>query len=532
MDQSYPLEQGTVIEQRYVIVRKIGTGGMGSVYEAFDNRLQGSKRAVKVFHPSAHAALDGSIETGLLLQLDHPTLPIIYDYYGASDSHPTMMVMSYIAGKSLLQLLQQKYIFSFEQLLQISMQLVSALIYLHEQPIPIIHRDLKPSNVILSEQGQIKLIDFGISRYYKQGLQEDTVLLGTCGFAAPEQFNKEAQTDLRADIYGLGALLYCLWEGEAYNQARKGARAMPLQLHRNGAPQGFVELLNRMLEIDAAHRCSSMREVEARLLLLRSPIKQIEQDYLLHTNVIPCYTIAICSLYGGAGSTLFSIALAELLARRGISAAAAEFHNGPAEWDKLLPAAKLYSDLKHCGYHAKKGIGMPIHYYVKNEQQKLEHNQSLPLTEELHRQLQVLHFAKEHSRLFIIDLSDRDPDEVWHYWLQQADRIFVLADPYMSKWTQCKVDLYEEMNQKRGGGKISWVANKRERFKYEELWLSYFPRRPEIIVPLLPARELMQAVWSYSALTDHAVLRKLLQAALRPILIKLSKEIDTKISRI
>src|SRR5581483_8841582 len=103
------------------------------------------------------------------------------------------------------------------QVLSYALQLCDVLGYLHRRNPPIIFRDVKPSNVMVNANGQIFLIDFGIARFFKEGQQQDTMLLGSPGYAAPEQHGL-SQTNPRTDIYGLGATLhYCLTGRDPYH---------------------------------------------------------------------------------------------------------------------------------------------------------------------------------------------------------------------------------------------------------------------------------------------------------------------------
>ncbi len=118
--------------------------------------------------------------------------------------------MEFIRGESLEKRLETANAPLLEgQVLDWAVQVCEVLAYLHAQPRPIIFRDLKPSNIMVTEDGSIKLIDFGIARTYKAGQRKDTVTMGSENYAAPEQWG-EAQTDPRADIYGLGATMYHL----------------------------------------------------------------------------------------------------------------------------------------------------------------------------------------------------------------------------------------------------------------------------------------------------------------------------------
>jgi serine/threonine-protein kinase len=119
------------------------------------------------------------------------------------------MVMEFIDGRTLAQLIKGiKKPFRVDRVLMWAEQLCDALHYLHNQTPSIIYRDLKPGNIMVIEQtNHIKLIDFGIARFYKQGKVKDTITFGTHGYAPPEQYGSR-QTDARADIYALGATLH------------------------------------------------------------------------------------------------------------------------------------------------------------------------------------------------------------------------------------------------------------------------------------------------------------------------------------
>ncbi|MBN1179959.1 MAG: zinc ribbon domain-containing protein [Anaerolineae bacterium] len=204
------------LSERYLILEKIAQGGMGAVYRAQDLRLQGKIVAVKemsesVIAPSERERVLESFqrEAELLARLSHPNLVRVTDRFEDGERH--YMVMEFIEGQTLKALLDQRSApFPEEQVLIWAEQLCSVLAYLHAQNPQIIYRDVKPNNVmVVGETGQVKLIDFGIARFYKPGQRKDTIEFGTDGFAPPEQYGK-SQTDERADVYALGAMLHQL----------------------------------------------------------------------------------------------------------------------------------------------------------------------------------------------------------------------------------------------------------------------------------------------------------------------------------
>ncbi|MGC9467547.1 MAG: protein kinase domain-containing protein [Anaerolineae bacterium] len=208
------LQPNTQLQNRYLIRRRIGGGGMGTVYIAEDMRLQGRQCAVKEMSPSALAPQDRewSIEAfrqeaQMLAQLRHPGLTAVTDFFGEGGNW--YLVMDYVEGKTLATKLSEapEGRFPVQEALRIVRQLCDVLEYLHNQPSQVIFRDLKPGNVMVTAEGQVKLIDFGIARFFKPGKQADTALLGTPGYAAPEQYGGLGQSGPQTDIYSLGVLL-------------------------------------------------------------------------------------------------------------------------------------------------------------------------------------------------------------------------------------------------------------------------------------------------------------------------------------
>ncbi|MFN2270541.1 MAG: protein kinase domain-containing protein [Anaerolineae bacterium] len=214
------LPQGHVLQDRYRIVHRIGGGGMGTVYLAEDIRLPGRRCAVKEASPRQLPEGDRQWATDafrqeaqMLATLSHPGLTPVTDFF--SETACLYLVMDYVPGKTLEQVLEENPSgrLPHGQVLNIVRQLCDVLGYLHSQNPPVIFRDLKPSNVMLMPDGQVKLIDFGIARFFKSTKSHDTVTLGTPGYAAPEQWGSAGQSDARSDIYGLGVLLLHLSTG-------------------------------------------------------------------------------------------------------------------------------------------------------------------------------------------------------------------------------------------------------------------------------------------------------------------------------
>jgi serine/threonine protein kinase len=187
---------------------------MAAVYQANDTR-QGHLVAIKEMSLSTvpendrpQAIQNFLAEARILSRLNHPNLPAFTDFFTEGARH--FLVMEYIDGSTLEDKLDRnKGSFSEPRVLGWARQLCDVLEYLHNQQPPVIFRDMKPSNVMLTQSGRIKLIDFGIARLFRSRGSQDTQLLGTPGFAPPEQYGS-AQTDERSDIYSLAMTLFQL----------------------------------------------------------------------------------------------------------------------------------------------------------------------------------------------------------------------------------------------------------------------------------------------------------------------------------
>lgn len=205
-----------MVADRYLVLEKVAEGGMGAIYKAQDQRLSNKVVALKEIAEAAIAQDERediiasfSREAQLLARLSHPNLVRVTDLLDEGTYH--YMVMEFVVGQTLEQILNtQQGPFSEAQVLVWAKQLCDVLHYLHSQSPPIIYRDIKPSNVmIVTGSEQVKLIDFGIARFYKPGKRKDTIQFGTDGYAPPEQYGS-TQTDPRADVYALGAMLHQL----------------------------------------------------------------------------------------------------------------------------------------------------------------------------------------------------------------------------------------------------------------------------------------------------------------------------------
>ena len=304
------LTQQHLLKQRYRILEQAGKGGFGAVYKAQDTQFGNRLLAIKEMSQSnlnsqelAEATQAFKREALLLAGLTHPNLPRIYEQF--SDMGRWYLVMDYIEGETLEAYLDTRggklplmgTGTSHVGVLNIGIQLCSVLNYLHMRQPPIIFRDLKPANIMLTAEGHIFLIDFGIARHFKPGQIKDTTALGSTGYAAPEQYGR-AQTTPRADIYSLGATLHQMLSGD--DPAESPFHFAPLSGQHTPVLADLNALLMRMLEVNNSQRPATVAEVQRELQRI-ADIYTVAQTHPLASTLPPGYS-ATGNTYNPQGS--------------------------------------------------------------------------------------------------------------------------------------------------------------------------------------------------------------------------------------
>lgn len=176
-----------------------------------------------------------------------------------ADEGKLIVVEEYVQGRSLKQVLDEHGLLNEEQAYDIAVQLADVLVRLHQLEPAIVHRDIKPSNIIIEKNGHVNLIDFNAARHVNADKNEDTRMLGTVYFAAPEQFGF-GQSDERTDIYGLGATINYIMTGD-----KPGAGIAECR---------FSDILKKCLMVDAKDRYQSAEELRGVLDMLNYSIVQ------------------------------------------------------------------------------------------------------------------------------------------------------------------------------------------------------------------------------------------------------------------
>jgi eukaryotic-like serine/threonine-protein kinase len=275
---------GTLLQNRYLVERQIGQGGMGSVYVATDQRF-GSTVAIKetLFDdPSLRRAFER--EARLLNRLRHSALPRVSDHF--EEGAGQFLVMEFIPGEDLSDLLKGRgRPFPARDALAWADQLLDALEYLHTQEPPVIHRDIKPQNLKLLPRNQIVLLDFGLAK--GTPLQTRVTATGSVfGYSfnyAPIEQMQGAGTDPRSDLYSLGATLYHLLTGapppDALTRATAVLNGEPDPLRPAGqaaprVPETVADVLSRAMALSAAGRFASAGEMREALRLAGASVAE------------------------------------------------------------------------------------------------------------------------------------------------------------------------------------------------------------------------------------------------------------------
>jgi tetratricopeptide (TPR) repeat protein len=278
------LPNGAILDNRYRILELLGEGGMGSVYKAENQRMPGPLWAIKELLIEAFAdprELREAVERfekestlmGQLTVLPHPRLPRVIDRFTENGRY--YFVMEFVPGKSLDRLLDEaKAPLPERQVVEWAVQVCEALSFIHSQTPPVILRDLKPGNIMVTPQGEVKLIDFGIARIWKPGQKSNTENLGTMTYASPEHLGQTGQTDARSDIYSLGATMYHLLTNE---------EPTPLDTPAPGSMRGrnpaisprVEEIVIKSMQLDPNRRFQSAAAMQSALQSCLQPVPSV-----------------------------------------------------------------------------------------------------------------------------------------------------------------------------------------------------------------------------------------------------------------
>jgi serine/threonine-protein kinase len=260
----------TVVGGRYRVLRPLGGGGMKLVYLAEDLRLAARPCALaemvdSITNPDMQRQAVAAFqrEADMLAQLSNEHIPRIYDRFSEQNRH--YLVMEFIDGITLEDMIRKSGgKLDERRVIDVALQVLDTLDYLHNLSPPVIYRDLKPSNVMLTPSGLVKLIDFGIARLFRP--QSNATMIGTQGYAPPEQY--KGKVDARSDLYALGATVHHALSGR--DPALEPPFSFPrLRSLRPDVTPALAELIDQSLRYDVADRVASAAEFRRRLVAIR-----------------------------------------------------------------------------------------------------------------------------------------------------------------------------------------------------------------------------------------------------------------------
>lgn len=260
----------------YQIIKSIGGGGMGRIFRAWDTRLDRDV-ALKVLAPNQQTEENRErfvIEAKASAKLHHDNIVSVYSFGQTDDL--MYLVMEYIPGDNIRDLVTANGPLSVEDTLTYAIQLASALEHINENGI--VHRDIKPSNVIITKEGSVKVIDLGLAKNFTEpanDLTQTGVTLGTFDYISPEQARDSRNVDIRSDIYSLGCSLFFMLTGQPpfpnRNALQKllshqGDEAPSIQNFRSDVPRQLVDIIMRCMAKNREMRFQTPQDLSKALI--------------------------------------------------------------------------------------------------------------------------------------------------------------------------------------------------------------------------------------------------------------------------
>jgi serine/threonine-protein kinase len=289
---------GELIDGRYQLIRQVANGGMASIYEGFDTRLD-RKVAVKIMHP--HLAQDEQFverfirEAKAAAALSHPNIVAVQDQgWNQSGTPAVFIVMELVEGHTLREYLHEQGRLSYRDGIRFLLPVLSALAAAHKQGI--VHRDIKPENILVSKEGRIKIADFGLAKGPLLGTTmtvESSVILGSVSYLSPEQVQRGI-ADSRSDVYAVGITAFEIFTGK---KPYDGAEPIQIAyMHVNervprissivgDIPAELDELIYRATAADPDERPRDAGEFHALLATINSHLNPKENQLSLELDI-------------------------------------------------------------------------------------------------------------------------------------------------------------------------------------------------------------------------------------------------------
>jgi serine/threonine protein kinase len=268
------LPAGTVLKGQYVIVKVLGEGNFGVVYQARDQKKGAARKRVAIKQMPMQMIVDCERQADMRAALVHPAIPRIYDYFAIEDY--AYLIMELIVGRDLEAALKEQDGFLPERIvIGWAIQLCDALDYLHNHPTyPMIFRDIKPDNVMVDRNDRIHLVDFGLARVYPPKFLEGPqaqfeylwkgLAIGTEGYSPPEQY--QGYVKPQSDIYALGATLHhLLTKRDPRQELPFTFKRSPVRAFNPAVSRELEAIVMRAVDLDVESRYPTAREMKSAL---------------------------------------------------------------------------------------------------------------------------------------------------------------------------------------------------------------------------------------------------------------------------
>jgi serine/threonine-protein kinase len=289
---------GEIIDGRYQLLRQVATGGMASIYEGFDTRLD-RKVAVKIMHP--HLAQDEQFverfirEAKAAAALSHPNIVAVQDQgWNQSGTPAVFIVMEMVEGHTLREYLNEQGRLTYRDGIRFLLPVLSALAAAHKQGI--VHRDIKPENILVSKEGRIKIADFGLAKGPLLGTTmtaESSVILGSVSYLSPEQVQRGV-ADSRSDVYAVGITAFEIFTGKKPFEGAEPIQVAYMHVNErvprissihSDIPADLDDLIYRATAGDADDRPRDATEFHSQLLAINARLNPKENQLSLELDI-------------------------------------------------------------------------------------------------------------------------------------------------------------------------------------------------------------------------------------------------------
>ncbi|NLM74793.1 MAG: serine/threonine protein kinase [Clostridiaceae bacterium] len=414
------MDTSQILDNKYKIIEVIGYGGTSKVYLA-ENIVLGNMWAIKAVPKNSSWYLDGMNEIQALKHLSHPMLPRIADYI--EDENASYIVMDYFPGVNLLDYIRDKGSIPQNQLIQWTGELIDVLNYLHSQQPAIIYRDMKPGNIIVGSDNRLRLIDLGTVRYKREEKIEDTIYIGTQGYAAPEQYGT-GLSDERTDYYNLGMTLVHMATG--VHPANLVGGNIKDALKKSGISKKFLDFMLKLINPDPDKRPYNSDEL---IKLFEYAAQNNKTLFFQYNRIAPKTlkaTIAVSSLIPNSGVTSFCIMLGVYFKRQGYRTALAEY-GGSGDFEKLRCEFNRLFRLDYCNDSTFEAEGLIFYPNIKDSSHLSRKGVDIIVQDmgALKNERVIREFGRADIKLIIC------PSVFWKFWL--IENFERSAESYINK---------------------------------------------------------------------------------------------------